>query len=152
MALKHGHGFRLDHPGTDSYRLREEGKAERVFLVGPEDLALMGDWGPGGEPGVTRLAAEYLAAADVVVVEGWKRAPLSAIEVRTEMDDDRPALYRPDSPDGHRFLAVVTADDSETTAGGPRVFSLDDPALAAHLADVVERRVIPGTRWTRGDS
>ena len=47
MSAKHGHHFRLDAPGSDSWRHRHEGRAGRVLLAGPDEFALMGDWGPG---------------------------------------------------------------------------------------------------------
>jgi molybdopterin-guanine dinucleotide biosynthesis protein B/molybdopterin-guanine dinucleotide biosynthesis protein len=110
MAMKHGHGFRLDTPGTDSYRLRHEAGVERVVLAGPEGFAVMGAWGepgsgdesgaggatpssPGGgaappgpegrreEPGPAWLAATYLGGADIVVAEGWKHSRVPAVEV-----------------------------------------------------------------------
>jgi molybdopterin-guanine dinucleotide biosynthesis protein A len=47
-AVKHGHRFRLDTPGTDSWRLRHDGGADPVLLAGPEGFALMGGWGGRG--------------------------------------------------------------------------------------------------------
>ena len=43
MVVKHGHGFDIDTPGTDSWRLRNEGRACRVVLAGPDDLVVMGE-------------------------------------------------------------------------------------------------------------
>lgn len=152
MALKHGHQFRLDTPGTDSYRLTHESGAERVLLAGPENMALLGGWSGGGESGVFRLAARYLHEADVVVVEGWKREPLPAVEVYHCTSEVRPALWSPLAPDRDRILARVLREcpeSRERPLHGPRELDAADPSLAARLADLVESRVIPGSRWFR---
>lgn len=155
MALKHGHGFRLDTPGTDSYRLRHEAGADRVVLAGPDEMAILGGWGEVGELGVTRLAARYLWDADVVVVEGWKREPLPAIEVVDVGRDDREPLWSPASVDADRFLARVLRNGGSGSAragraaGAPAAFTAEDPALPARLAELVEERVIPGTLRVR---
>lgn len=152
MALKHGHGFRLDTPGTDSHRLRYEGGARRVLLSGPEGMALMGDWIQGSEPGATGLAARYLTGADVVVAEGWKGVSLPAVAV--EHGDPGRALWREDGPDRDRFLAriVPAADEGgpglepafPVTGGtGPLVLGRGAPDLASRLAGHVLERILP---------
>ena len=45
MSVKHGHHHDIDTEGTDSWRLRHEGGAEKVVLAGPEGIAVMGIWG-----------------------------------------------------------------------------------------------------------
>ena len=148
MALKHGHRFRFDTEGTDSARMRASG-AERVVLAGPEELGLVGDWGRDGEAEPTALSARYLSEADVVVVEGWKGAPLPTIEVLVPARGDDPPLWSPDGPDRDRFLARVVPGGTPGVGGGgtaPPVFDRDAPGLGELLADVVEARVIPGWR------
>ena len=53
MSVKHGHHHDIDTEGTDSWRLRHEGGAEKVVLAGPEGFAVMGIWGAEGEAEVT---------------------------------------------------------------------------------------------------
>jgi molybdopterin-guanine dinucleotide biosynthesis protein MobB len=158
MALKHGHGFRLDREGTDSARLREGG-AERVVLAGPDGFGVLGGWGPGrveeaggrsgGEGDATELAARHLAEADVVVAEGWKTAPLPAIEVLGPRAGDEPPLWTADRADRDRFLARVAPEG--VVPGGsvedePPALDRDAPDLGERLASLVEARVIPGWR------
>lgn len=153
MAMKHGHRFELDTPGTDSYRLTRESMAERVLLAGPQDMAVLGGWGENGEEGVSALAARYLHEADVVVVEGWKREPLPVVEVFHCTPESRSPLWSPGSPDRDRVLARVLRDcppPGETQLHGPPRLDASAPGLAARLADLVEVRVIPGVRWLRG--
>jgi molybdopterin-guanine dinucleotide biosynthesis protein MobB len=144
-AFKHGHHFDVDEPGTDSWRLRHEGRARRVVLAGPEDYAVLGDWGPDGELPLLELAGRYAAGADIVVAEGWKAEPVPAIEVRPSgpVLDDRPPLCRPGTPDAERFLAIV--------ATGERL--PDEPPRLhpdrADLGDALARQVLARLRPDR---
>ncbi len=153
MALKHGHHFRLDTPGTDSHRLRHESGAERVLLAGPDQMALMGGWGHGGELRVTRLAARYLSEADVVVAEGWKREPLPAVEVVRRGPGGPDPIGDLAGVDRDRFMVRVirggTGSD-EPDDGRLRLLDADARDLFSTLANIVEERVIPGVRWSRG--
>lgn len=142
MTLKHGHGFDLDTPGTDSWRHREEGGARRVVLAGPDQMAVLGRWGPEGELGPRALAARFLADAEVVVAEGWKGAPIPKIEVH-RAGGERGLIYDTESPDAGFWLAVVT-DRDDLTLPLP-VLSLHDADVAKHLADMVEA-TLPGDR------
>lgn len=135
MTVKHGHGFRVDREGTDSWKHRYEGGAERVLMAGPETLALIGEWGREGEPGLADLVGRYLAEADVVVAEGFKVEPFPKIEVFRAAAHPDP-IYSPDHRDAGGFLAIVT-DRPDFTAAPP-VFALDQPDLIARLADLVE--------------
>jgi molybdopterin-guanine dinucleotide biosynthesis protein MobB len=142
VALKHGHRFEIDTPGTDSWRLRHEGGAARVVLAGPDEAAVMGDWGPAGEPSLAELVRRHAADADVVVAEGWKREPVPAIEVRRAGPaGERPELARGESDDLRRFLAVVAAGPGG--ASEPPRLDPDDPALGARLAALVVARLLP---------
>lgn len=138
-AAKHGHNFRLDAEGTDSWRLRHEGGARRVLLAGPDEMALMETW-RADETSLGGLVRRHLRDADVVVAEGWKNEGWPAIEVRAEAQSptasDGPLFVR-EAPDADRFLAVVGA-------GG--LVAPGDPALGETLAALVESRLLPVTR------
>lgn len=130
VAAKHGHRFRLDTEGTDSWRLRHDAGARRVLLAGPGGMALVGDW-RRREPGLGGLVRRWLRDAEVVVAEGWKSGPWPAVEVRAPGSPE-PPLHTAESADAHRFLAVV---------GGPGL-PRDRPDLGERLADVVTDRVL----------
>jgi len=139
MTAKHGHHFELDAPGTDSYRHRHEGGAGRVALVGPDAMAVMGAWGPDGEPGLREVVRRYLADAEIVVAEGWKGAREAKIEVHRAARHPRP-LVRSGGEAVEHFVALVT--DGPTVDVDLPVFELDDPARATRLADFVERALL----------
>lgn len=141
MTIKHGHHFDLDREGTDSYRHRVEGSAERVILAGPGQFAVIGTWPEGQVAGPTELAARYLPDADIVVVEGFKAEPLHKIEVFRRAAHARP-LWDPADPRAGRFIAGVTDDEPYRKAVPFPTFDADDPDLGDRLAELVESAVM----------
>ncbi len=80
MTIKHAtHPVDVDRPGSDSSRLFHEGKAERVVVVAPTLRAVF-ERTPDDTDPIT-LAKRYLDGADIVIVEGFKSAPIPKIEV-----------------------------------------------------------------------
>lgn len=146
LTAKRGHGFELDTPGTDSWRHRHEAGAGRVALVGPEGMAVMGDWGEGGEPPLRAVIRRYLADAELVVAEGWKGGPEPKIEVHREGAGRDPILSgRPDNT--ATWLAVVSdAPLPDLPVPVIRLEAADASSLEAAaraVADLVEARLLP---------
>jgi molybdopterin-guanine dinucleotide biosynthesis protein MobB len=141
MTIKHGHRFDLDREGTDSYRHRVEGGADRVVLAGTGQFAVIGSWPARQEAGPAELAARYLQDADIVVVEGFKLEPLHKIEVFRRAAHARP-VWDPAGPGAALFIAGATDDDAYRGTVPFPTFDLDDPELGDRLADVVESVVM----------
>jgi molybdopterin-guanine dinucleotide biosynthesis protein MobB len=142
MTIKHGHHFDLDRVGTDSYRHRVEGGAERVVLAGPGQFAVLGTWPGNEEVGPRELAERHLADADVIVVEGFSGARLPKIEVFRRTAHERP-LWDPEREDADEYIGGATDDTAYARAVPFPTHDIDDPELPGHLADLVERQVIP---------
>ena len=141
MTIKHGHHFDLDRVGTDSFRHRTEGGAERVVLAGPDQFAVLGSWPGDREIGPAELAARHLTDADIVVVEGFKGERLPKIEVFRRAAHRDP-VWDPVDITAAEYIGGVT-DDAEYAARVPfPTWGVDDPDLAERLADLVEREVI----------
>jgi molybdopterin-guanine dinucleotide biosynthesis protein B len=122
--LKHDiHGFELDQPGKDSYRLRRAG-AWRVAISSPEQFAVIGQ--VEGELPPEELAARYLGDVDIVLAEGYRRSHLPKIEV-CRAERSRELLCAPEE-----LLAVVS--DLRFEVPGPQ-FDLDDTAGVAGLLE-----------------
>lgn len=108
MTIKHGHHpADVDREGSDSWRHFREGPAERVLLATP-GLRVLFERSPD-EYDPVALARRYLGDADLVLAEGYKRAPIPKIEVYRP-SIGAPPLYDPDSPDVAQWAAIVTDD------------------------------------------
>jgi molybdopterin-guanine dinucleotide biosynthesis protein B len=108
MTIKHSHHpADVDRPGSDSWRHFHEGRAERSLIAAPDLRVLFersaDDYDPVG------LARRYLADADIVLAEGYKRAPIPKIEVFRPAVSSTP-LFDAASPDAHLWAAIVTDD------------------------------------------
>jgi molybdopterin-guanine dinucleotide biosynthesis protein B len=108
MTMKHAHHpAQVDQPGVDSWRHFHEGRVERVLLVSPELRALFHRAPDESDP--IGLAREYLPGASIVLVEGFKSAPLPKIEVFRRAVAPQP-FYDPSAPEADQWVAIVTDD------------------------------------------
>jgi molybdenum cofactor guanylyltransferase/molybdopterin-guanine dinucleotide biosynthesis protein MobB len=82
-VIKHAHAkFEIDHPGRDSFKMREVG-ARQVMLSSPRRFALMRELGDAPEMAFEELLP-YAGPCDLVLVEGYKREAYPKIEIRRE--------------------------------------------------------------------
>ena len=108
MTIKHSHHpADVDRPGSDSWRHFHEGHAERSLIAAP-DLRVLFERSPD-EYDPVALAQRYLADADIVLAEGYKRAPIPKIEVFRPSVAATP-IFDAASPDAHLWTAIVTDD------------------------------------------
>ena len=137
MTIKHGHHSpNLDLEGTDSWRHFHEGKAERVLLAGPEGRVLFDRVPDLYDP--VALARQYLNDADIVLVEGFKRAPVPKIEVWRREVAPTP-IYNDSAPDRDLWVALLT--DDETYRAGCRVI---------HFRDTMWLHLLATLAWDEG--
>lgn len=126
-VVKHDiHGFDIDREGTDSWRCAQAG-AEVVILASRNKTAL-----------VERRELTFAQAVgmvrdvDLVLVEGYKREPLTQIGVCRRAS----GKGLPGEPG--RYAALVT--DAEVESGGIPRFGFDDiPGLTAFIAANMDR-------------
>lgn len=125
--IKHAHHeFDIDYPGKDSHRHRRAGCRE-VLVTSANRWAVMHEL--RGRPELSLdEALGCLSPCDLVIVEGFKRAPIPKIEIwRASLG--KPQLF----PDDPHVIAV--ASDGPLDTGLP-VLDLDDPAaIATFIAD-----------------
>ena len=119
-TIKHDvHGFQMDHPGKDSYRHKAAG-ASATIISSPKQIAMVADVDHDHAP---EELLPMFAHLDIVLVEGFKRAPLPKIEV-----------YRPETGKGAackgdpHLLAVVCDTPLDW---GVRRFSTSDAEILA---------------------
>lgn len=138
MTIKHAHHpVEADRSGSDSWRHFHEGRVERVLLAAPGQRVLFER--AVGEPDPVAMAREHLGGADIVLVEGFKHAPLPKIEVFRPTAAPEP-LYQPGAPDAALWAAIVT-DDYGFEAGCP-VIRFQDTIWLQLVATLAWERAI----------
>lgn len=104
-VVKHAHHtFDIDQPGKDSYRLREAG-ATQTLVASNQRWALMTETpNAEDEPNLPYLLSQIDDdLADIILVEGFKHAPIPKIEIH------RPSLGKPLlATDDNRIMAVAS--------------------------------------------
>jgi molybdopterin-guanine dinucleotide biosynthesis protein B len=122
-TLKHAHhGFDVDQPGKDSHSHRMAGATE-VMVGSSARFALVHELRGTAEPTLFDLLAR-MSAVDLVVVEGYKAAPIPKLEVHRAAvgkpllhpDDNCIVAIASDVPLPDIELPVVSLDDIETIA------------------------------------
>jgi molybdopterin-guanine dinucleotide biosynthesis protein MobB len=132
MTIKHGsHPADMDQQGKDTWRHWHEGKAERVLMEAPGQRVLFERTAEESDP--VTLARRYLGGADIVLVEGFKRAPLPKIEVYRRVAGPNP-IFDPAVHDPADWVAMVT-DDGAFRAPFP-VFQFSDTAWLVTVANL----------------
>ena len=110
MTIKHSHHPRGRGPaglataGGTSTRAAPSGS-----LIAAPDLRVLFERAPD-EYDPVALARRYLADADIVLAEGFKRAPIPKIEVFRPVGGADADLRRRPRPTPHLWVAIVTDD------------------------------------------
>ena len=118
-TVKHTHhDLRPRDGSTDGERHINAG-AIQTIVIAPDAWEVSGHRQEGAPPAFASLA-HHLAGADVVLVEGYKNAPIAKIEVRRLASPTQEPLAARDD----HVVAIVS--DHATDAGGLPLFVLDD--------------------------
>ena len=117
--IKHAHHrFDIDHPGKDSYRLREAGCSE-VLLISDQRWVLMHELRGAPEPSLDEQIARF-SECDLVLVEGFKYTPIPKLEVH------RPSVGKPlIAGDGVETIVAIATDEPAAVALLTRLPVLD---------------------------
>jgi molybdopterin-guanine dinucleotide biosynthesis protein B len=127
-VIKHAHAkFEIDHPGRDSFKMREAGAAQ-VMLSSPRRFALMRELGEAPEMTFDELLP-YAGPCDLVLVEGYKREAYPKIEIRR----DGAASREPMSAQFPDVVAVASDRPEDETEALP-IFPIDD---IGHIVDFI---------------
>ena len=123
-VVKHAHHtFDIDHPGKDSYELREAG-ASQMLIASHKRMALITEFDEGrGEPSLADvLSGLNLQNLDLILVEGFKHENFKKIELH------RPQLNKPlFFPDDSNIIAIASdAPASENSNLLPKL-NLNNP-------------------------
>jgi molybdopterin-guanine dinucleotide biosynthesis protein B len=120
--IKHAHHtFDVDQPGKDSYRHRHAGASE-VLVTSSRRWVLMHELRGAHEPSFEEQIGR-LSPCDLVLVEGFKHAPIPKLEVwRAEPGE---AVLHPNDPH-----IVAVASDAKVETRLPLLDLNDDAAVA----------------------
>lgn len=133
MTIKHGtHAADTDQRGKDTWRHWHEGRAERVLMEGPGQRVLFERTQQESDP--VALARRYLTGADIVLVEGFKQAPIPKIEVYRRVAGPKP-IFDAEKHEPGDWVAMVT-DDADLRAPFP-VFRFSDTSWLVTVANLV---------------
>ena len=132
-TIKHAsHPVDVDRPDTDSWRHFHEGNADGVLVASPELRVTferrLDVTGPED------LARQYFADMDIILVEGFKTAPIPKIEVFRKEAAKEP-LFNPGASNASEWLAIIT-DDTRYTAPC-RVLRFNDTMWLTVLAMMI---------------
>ena len=128
--------FDIDKPGKDSYELRKAG-AEQVLVGSDRRWALVVENNIPKEPSLSDLVARlHLESLDLVIVEGFKLAPIPKIEVY------RPSLGHPMLAATDPHVVALATDSIESVKIDIPVFDLNRPEMIAEF--IVQRFATPG--------
>ena len=120
--IKHAHHtFDVDVPGKDSYRHRQAGAAE-VLVTSSRRWVLMHELRGAPEPSFEEQV-KRLSPCDLLIVEGFKFAPIPKIEVWRKEPGE--ALLHPNDPH-----IVAVASDVKVETRLPLLDLNDVPAIA----------------------
>jgi molybdopterin-guanine dinucleotide biosynthesis protein B len=126
-TVKHAHhSFRIDDEETDSARHRRAG-AGQVAIVSGARWAIVTELAGAPEPDFFDVISA-LAPADLIIVEGYKSAPIRKIEARRERAFERAPIAETDP------LVIALATDHPVAESRLPVFSLD---AIAEIADFI---------------
>jgi len=137
-TMKHGHHPALvDQEGKDTWRHLLEGGVLRTLLEAPNQGVLFEK--PAGDADPLALVRRYFRDLDIVVIEGFKQAPLPKIEVHRRAAHETP-LYDPALPDAGTWVGMIT-DDARFRCPFP-VFTFQDTAWFTTLAHLAWERAL----------
>jgi molybdopterin-guanine dinucleotide biosynthesis protein B len=106
--IKHAHHtFDVDQPGKDSYRHRHAGASE-VLVTSSRRWVLMHELRGAHEPAFDEQI-RHLAPCDLLLVEGFKHAPIPKLEVWRAQTGE--GLLHPNDP---HIVAVASDEKVET--------------------------------------
>jgi len=123
--IKHAHHtFDVDQPGKDSYRHRHAGASE-VLITSSRRWALIHELRGAPEPSIEEQM-KHLSPCDLLIVEGFKHAPIPKLEVWRAATGEAPL-----HPQDAHIVAVASDAKLETTL--PLLDLNDDAAIEAFI-------------------
>ncbi len=130
-AVKHDvHGFEMDTPGKDSWRLKRAGAVVSV-VSSPAKIAVIAD--TGRDLTLGEIRERFIRDVDLIVSEGFKKDVHPKIEVFRK---------------GTRAALLCTADDNLIAVAADCPVTTDAPVIdladVGAMADLIEKAILKG--------
>jgi len=137
-VIKHAHHqFDIDHPGKDSYNIREAGAVQTLVASGKRwalmtEMQCTPDY--ENEADLTSLLAQLdTRYADLILVEGFKQAQIPKIEVH------RPSLGLPLLADKDANIIAIASDEA-ISCSKPQLALNDTAALCTFIMEWIQQQ------------
>ena len=133
-VIKHAHhSFDIDHPEKDSYKIRKAG-AQQILISSQKRWAMIHEHETENSELSLQQALEQISVdnIDFVIVEGFKSAPISKIEIH------RPALGKPLISAIDHFVIAIATDDPSCIETSLPLLDLND---AVQIARYIEQNL-----------
>ncbi len=121
-VIKHAHHtFDIDHPQKDSYKIRKAG-AQQMLISSQKRWALMVEHEETSKELSLEQALQHICTdtIDVVMVEGFKAAPIPKIEIH------RPSLDKPLISANDRHVIAIATDQPEGVTSALPLLNLNE--------------------------
>ncbi len=144
-VIKHAHhDFVIDTPGKDSYELKSAG-AEQVLIASSRTVAWVMDRADSGEPQLSEMLAHLCGRdLDLIIVEGYKKASFTKIEVYRSG-----VRYAPLANQDSNVIAVATDCPGQIKTDVPRLQLDDYEAIAEFILHAMTRHELTLTTAAR---
>lgn len=130
-VIKHAHhSFDIDHPEKDSYKIRQAG-AKQILISSQKRWAMIHEHDSENSELSLQQALEQISVdtIDFVIVEGFKSAPISKIEIH------RPSLGKPLISSKDNFVIAIATDDPSAIETSLPLLDLNDVAQIAQFIE-----------------
>ncbi len=134
-VIKHAHhSFDIDHPEKDSYKIRKAG-AQQILISSQKRWAMIHEHADEGSELSLPEALQHISpeSIDLVIVEGFKYAPIAKIEIY------RPALDKPLISAADKYVIAVATDEPSKVQSNLPLLDLNDTEM---IADYIEQFLI----------
>jgi molybdopterin-guanine dinucleotide biosynthesis protein MobB len=130
-VIKHAHhSFDIDHPEKDSYKIRKAG-AQQILISSQKRWAMIHEHETENSELSLQQALDQISVdnIDFVIVEGFKSAPISKIEIH------RPSLGKPLISAKDNFVIAIATDDPSNIDTALPLLDLNDTSQIAHYIE-----------------
>lgn len=129
-VIKHAHHhFDIDHPGKDSFKLREAG-ASQMLISSRKRMALITEFEEDrAEPSLSEaLERLNMQELDLILVEGFKHENIKKIELHRP-DLKKPLMF----PDDPNIIAIASDSEIDENQNGLPELNLNKPEQIAQF-------------------